>query len=91
MLQALVADYLSETPGAVSAIKQLYQEDRAAELAHRAHRLAGTSASLGASGVADVCNRIEQCALSESQQDLPALIDELEIRFARTRLALGRG
>ena len=41
----LVEDYLSETPGAVSATKQLYQEGRPAALAHRAHRLPGNSAT----------------------------------------------
>jgi CheY-like chemotaxis protein/HPt (histidine-containing phosphotransfer) domain-containing protein len=85
MLRGLITDYLNETPAIVSAIKQHLQHADAAELARRAHKLAGTSASLGASAVADVCHRIEQHGIDRDMQSMPALVDELEMRFARTR------
>ncbi|MBI5275336.1 MAG: response regulator [Burkholderiales bacterium] len=90
MLRGLVADYLNEAPGSLSAIKLHYQQGDAAELGRRAHRLAGTSASLGASAVAEVCARIENQALAGNLESMPALIDELELRFTRTRPALNK-
>ena len=85
MLQGLLLDYLSETPATLSAIKSHFHQSEPAQLARRAHKLAGTSASLGACGVADVCYRIEQHVSEGDLQSMHALIDELEIRFARTR------
>ncbi|NKE66940.1 PAS domain S-box protein [Ramlibacter sp. RBP-2] len=87
LLCSLVSDYLNETPGTVSALKQHLQHADARALAARAHKLAGTSASLGASGVAEVCRRVEQQVGEGSLDGMPALIDELEMRFARTRAA----
>jgi len=87
LLRGLVTDYLNETPAVVSAIKQHLQQADGQALAARAHRLAGTSASLGASGVAEVCRRIEQQVGEDRLEGVPALVDELEMRFARTRAA----
>jgi PAS domain S-box-containing protein len=88
MLRGLVRDFLAETPAAVSAIKDHLQQGRGQEVASRAHKLAGTSASLGASGVAQVCYRIERHALAGELDAIRPLVDELELRFARTRPAL---
>ena len=52
------------------------------------HKLAGTSASLGAKGVAEVCYRIEHGVARGETSVLPALVEELEMRFTRTRAAL---
>jgi len=90
MLRGLVQDYLNETPAAVGAIKDHLQQGRGQDVAGRAHKLAGTSASLGASGVAHVCYRIERHALAGELEAIPSLVDELELRFARTRPALHR-
>ena len=86
MMQGLLKDYLGETPATVSSIKQHCQQRDPGELARRAHKLAGVSASLGAAGVAHVCRRIEQRAHHGDLDAMPALIDELEMRFARTRV-----
>jgi CheY-like chemotaxis protein/HPt (histidine-containing phosphotransfer) domain-containing protein len=85
MLRGLIYQYLSETPATLGAIKNHLQQADIAQLARRAHKLAGTSASLGASGVADVCYRMEQHIASGDLQSMHALIDELEMSFARTR------
>jgi CheY-like chemotaxis protein len=88
MLRGLLGDFLGEIPATVGAIKQHLQDADCAALGRRAHKLAGTSASLGASGVAELCRRIEQQVAAGDLQPMPALIDELEIRVARTRSAL---
>jgi HPt (histidine-containing phosphotransfer) domain-containing protein len=71
----------------VSALKQYLAQCDASGLGRIAHKLGGTSASLGARGVADVCNRMERHAIDGDLQTLPALVDELEMSFARTRAA----
>jgi len=88
MLRGLLGDYLGEMPATMGAIKQHLREADAAELKRRAHKLAGTSASLGACGVAELCRRIEHQVAAGDLQPMPALVDELEIRVARTRVAL---
>jgi HPt (histidine-containing phosphotransfer) domain-containing protein len=90
LLSTLLQDYLREAPSAIGDIKHLADRREAAPLAARAHKLGGVSASLGASGVADVCRRIEQQVADGDLTSLPALVDQLEMRFARTRAELQR-
>ena len=90
LLRSLLFDFLGETPAAISAIKQHAASGELARLSRRAHKLAGVSASLGASGMSEVCCRIEQHIASGNAAGVPALIDELELRFALTRTELNR-
>jgi CheY-like chemotaxis protein/HPt (histidine-containing phosphotransfer) domain-containing protein len=90
MLKGLVDDWLREAPAVVGAMKQHAHDGDPAEVARRAHKLGGTSASLGASGVAEVCYRIEEQVRGGDASALPSLIDELEMRFARTRAVLAK-
>ncbi|NNU43941.1 response regulator [Ramlibacter montanisoli] len=90
ILRGLLGDYLNETPGAISAVKQHLHAGDSAEVGRRAHKLAGTSASLGAKAVAEVCYRIEHAVQRGESAPLPALVEELEMRFTRTRGALQR-
>ena len=79
---------MSEMPAAIGAIKQHAGLGELVELSRRAHKLAGVSASLGASGMAEVCCRIEQHIADGLPDTVLALIDELELRFALTRAEL---
>ncbi|HET8746748.1 MAG TPA: PAS domain S-box protein, partial [Ramlibacter sp.] len=88
VVRGLVADYLNETPAALSAIKQHVHHGEMEELRRRAHKLAGTSASLGAKAVAEVCYRLEHGVGRGETTLLPGLVEELEMRFTRTRAAL---
>jgi PAS domain S-box-containing protein len=88
VVRGLIGDYLNETPAALSAMKQHLQNGDMEELRRRAHKLAGTSASLGAKGVAEVCYRIEHSVTRGETPVLPSLVEELEMRFTRTRSAL---
>ena len=56
--------------------------------AERASWRAGVSASLGASGMAEVCCRIEQHIADGLPDTVLALIDDLELRLALTRAEL---
>ena len=88
VVRGLIGDYLNETPAALSAIKQHLHNADMEELRRRAHKLAGTSASLGAKGVAEVCYRIEHSVTRGETTVLPGLVEELEMRFTRTRSLL---
>jgi CheY-like chemotaxis protein/HPt (histidine-containing phosphotransfer) domain-containing protein len=90
ILRGLLGDYLNETPAALSAIKQHLQNGQSGEIGRRAHKLGGTSASLGAKAVAEVCYRIEHAVQRGETAPLPPLVEELEMRFTRTRGALQR-
>jgi CheY-like chemotaxis protein/HPt (histidine-containing phosphotransfer) domain-containing protein len=90
LLHSLLHDYLHEAPAAISDIKRLADRREARQLATQAHKLAGISASLGARGVADVCRRIEEHLAGGDLAGLPAMIDQLEMRFARTRAEIQR-
>jgi HPt (histidine-containing phosphotransfer) domain-containing protein len=90
LMQGLWGDYLNETPAALGAMRRHLQEGEVAPLRQRAHKLGGTSASLGARAVAEVCYRLEQAVQREETAPLPALVEELELRFTRTRVALQR-
>jgi HPt (histidine-containing phosphotransfer) domain-containing protein len=83
-------DYLAETPAAISEIKRFADRREASPLAQRAHKLAGVSASLGASGINEVCVRIERHIAAGDLTGLAAMIDQLEMRFARTRSEMQR-
>jgi HPt (histidine-containing phosphotransfer) domain-containing protein len=88
VVRGLIGDYLNETPAALSAIKQHLHNADMEELRRRAHKLAGTSASLGAKGVAEVCYRIEHGVGRGETTVLPGLVEELEMAFTRTRALL---
>jgi CheY-like chemotaxis protein/HPt (histidine-containing phosphotransfer) domain-containing protein len=88
IVRGLLSDYINETPAALSAIKQHLHTGDMTELGRRAHKLAGTSASLGAKGVAEVCYRIEHSVGRGETSVLPGLVEELEMRFTRTRASL---
>jgi CheY-like chemotaxis protein/HPt (histidine-containing phosphotransfer) domain-containing protein len=88
VVRGLIRDYLNEAPATLSAMKQHVHAGDTAELGRRAHKLAGTSASLGAKGVAEVCYRIEHSVGRSETAALPALVEELEMRFTRTRAVL---
>jgi PAS domain S-box-containing protein len=90
LLHGLLPDYLHEAPAAISDIKRLADRREARQLAHQAHKLGGVSASLGACGMADMCRRIEQQLANGDLASLPAMIDQLEMRFARTRAEIQR-
>jgi HPt (histidine-containing phosphotransfer) domain-containing protein len=59
-------------------------------VAQRAHRLGGISASIGAAGMSEVCRRIEHQIAAGDLTSLPAMVDQLELRFARTRSEMQR-
>jgi HPt (histidine-containing phosphotransfer) domain-containing protein len=88
VVRGLIGDYLNETPAALGAIKQHLHAGNLDELRQRAHKLAGTSASLGAKGVAEVCYRIEHGVGRGETTVLPGLVEELEMCFTRTRSLL---
>ncbi|GAB3660172.1 CHASE domain-containing hybrid sensor histidine kinase/response regulator [Ramlibacter alkalitolerans] len=85
VVRGLITDYLNEAPAALSAMKQHLHHADMDELRRRAHKLAGTSASLGAKGVAEVCYRIEHSVAAGETSVLPGLVEEVEMCFTRTR------
>ncbi|MFO1281088.1 MAG: PAS domain S-box protein [Burkholderiales bacterium] len=85
----LIRQYLEETPKAIAEVRSLFESGDRAGASRRAHRLAGASASVGASGLADACRAIERSLASGEEADgtVPMRLDAM---FAATREALSR-
>ncbi|WP_158219918.1 PAS domain S-box protein [Ideonella sp. A 288] len=90
LLRSLLLDYLAETPGTIGEIKRFADRREASRLAQKAHKLAGISASLGATGMSEVCVRMERHIAAGDLTGLASMIDQLELRFARTRAEFQR-
>ena len=90
LLHGLMRDYLEQTPAAIGDLRRYADRREPAHVAQRAHRLAGVSASLGARGVGELCIDIERRVAAGDLTGLAPLIDQLELRFSRTREELER-
>ena len=85
----LIRQYLDETPRAIAEVRTLVESGDRAAASRRAHRLAGASASVGASGLADACRAIER-ALSAGEEGDATIPLRLDAMYAATREALSR-
>ncbi len=84
----LVGLYLKDTPGHLAALRRAVQEGNAGELKRAAHTLKGSSGSLGARGMQELCMRAEALAETGEVAAAGELADALEEEFARVRSVL---
>jgi two-component system sensor histidine kinase/response regulator len=86
----LIDLFLEETPRRLAAIKDAVARADAKALAHEAHALKGSSAHLGATRIAALCEILEEQGRSGAAVGGIALASVLEEEFARVRNALER-
>ena len=84
----LIAQYIPEAASLVSQVAAAVTEQDVPALRLAAHSLKGSSGTVGAAGLAAICERLEQCGRDANLDGTPALLVELEAEFARVRLAL---
>ncbi|MEY4753264.1 MAG: hypothetical protein RJA44_939 [Pseudomonadota bacterium] len=88
LLQGLLDDYLVEAPAALRELRRLAEGDGPGEraaLVQRVHKLAGVSASLGASALAGLCRQLEQQARGNAGRVvLIELVEQLDHCCTRT-------
>lgn len=81
-LKELIGMYVSQAPGLIETIKTHAADGNSAELEAAAHRLKGSSLTLGALQVADVCGALEQKGRQQERDGLEPLVEKLEQGYA---------
>jgi HPt (histidine-containing phosphotransfer) domain-containing protein len=95
VISVLLDMYFSEMPNRLRAICESARESNFSELTRAAHRLKGSSASLGARRMAEICGELEMFAKRSQTSNPPTnLLAALEAEARRLRevlpAALGR-
>lgn len=89
-IRHLVSTYLACSDERVRDLRRAAGAGDSDALAQVAHSLAGSSASLGASGLASVCRSIESAAIAGELSSVPELVHRMEGSLAETRASLLR-
>jgi PAS domain S-box-containing protein len=87
LLAELVEIYRADVPTLMDALRHASTNGNAGELRHAAHTLKGSSANLGATGVADTAARIEMLAREGTIAGTADLIARLDTEYARASAA----
>ena len=84
----LIDQYLAEATVRMAALKDAVERHDAPALRLATHSLKGTSSTVGAHGLAAICDELEALARLTIFEGTPALVIELEEEFKRVRVAL---
>jgi len=88
-LADLIALYLAEAPTHIEEIRYSVTSGAGERVRRAAHTLQGSSASLGALPLAELCRAMERAGAGDlSTADRLRLVEELEVTYSRTRDAL---
>ncbi len=85
-----VKTYLAQAPGRVDEVRRTLEARDGEALRFAAHSLKGSSANLGANGVAEVAKHLEHSARDGNIDGLEATLAELHLRFAEADTELRR-
>jgi CheY-like chemotaxis protein len=83
-VQDLLTQFIDDAQDSVAVIQDAVAQDALAEAGKRAHRLKGSSATLGAMALADGCRTIEQAAHADDAETVRAEAAALPDLLART-------
>lgn len=83
----LIGLYLEDAPRKLSLMREAARAADAAALRRAAHGLKGSSASLGAFGVAAACAELERACREDCSGQTPALLARLARELERAHLA----
>ncbi len=93
LTEALIEDFASTAPNLVNVITSSFQKGNLIEIHEAAHALKSTSATLGATGLAKLCQTIEDAASLDEVKSLLVSIDDqlakslFELQKYSTRVA----
>ncbi|MGH2523922.1 MAG: Hpt domain-containing protein, partial [Anaerolineales bacterium] len=80
--------YLKDSSSLLAAIRQAVTRGEATALYHSAHRLKGSSASLGANTLADLCAHLEELGQAGNVAEAPEWLSRVEAEYKRVCRAL---
>src|SRR5262245_49148904 len=89
-LRELVSEFLAQAPQRISALREASLRGDARALEHEAHALKGSCGSLGASGMASCCDRLETLGREGSPLGHGDALVKLEEEWQVVRTALLR-
>jgi signal transduction histidine kinase/DNA-binding response OmpR family regulator len=88
VLSKVIGIYLAHTPGELETLGAAVAQQDAAAVAKLAHGLKSSNANLGAQMMAGLLKDLEHRGRSESLDEAPTLLAQIEAEFERVRLAL---
>jgi HPt (histidine-containing phosphotransfer) domain-containing protein len=84
----MIDTFLRDTATLVESMRKAAARTDLVTLAACGHKLKGSAPLLNADRLAELGSEIEQEAVGRKQRDYPAMIDQLELVFQKTRAAL---
>jgi CheY-like chemotaxis protein len=87
-VERLIELFVRDTPARLSRIRTAVQQNDAQGLEEAAHALKGSTATLGAHSMQELCAALEDRATSGALEGSSAVVDALEAAFERTRREL---
>jgi HPt (histidine-containing phosphotransfer) domain-containing protein len=87
-LQEVMTTFIDDTERVLAALRSDVGAGRAAEVRRHAHSLKSTAASFGATGLSELCRRLEELGLAGDLDGAAALVADIATEFARVRQAL---
>jgi HPt (histidine-containing phosphotransfer) domain-containing protein len=84
-LDEVFANFLENATTTINLLRQAARGGDGRAMVNSAHSLKGSSRTLGAFALADVCERLENLGQADSVADAGELIDELEHEFGRLK------
>jgi CheY-like chemotaxis protein len=88
ILGELIGLFLEEAAPQLAALRRALEEGDARAVERVAHTLKGSSGSMGAPRMAEVCGALEEVGVLGDLTRAPGLLDRLDAEFDRTRRAL---
>jgi CheY-like chemotaxis protein len=88
-LAEVIDTFLADVPTLLATLRRALEEGDAAEARRAAHTLKSNGATLGASGFAELCRRLEQQAKDGRLDGGPALVARIEEEHRSLERALG--
>ncbi len=85
LLEELVGIFLADATTYIAALREAADAGDRNRVKTAAHTLRGSSGTIGARGMADVCHQLEALASSTAPGGVALLIDRLEQEFGRVR------
>ena len=84
-LSQLIADFVQDTTASLEALQAAVHAGNAETLAQVAHSLKGSSASIGALGMADLCATLQALGRRGAVTEAAPLVEQLVGEFSRVR------
>jgi HPt (histidine-containing phosphotransfer) domain-containing protein len=88
LMNDLLAIFLENASKLVSDLEQAIAQGDAEKLMRAAHSLRGSSATLGASSLATLCQKLETMGRERQLEGAAAQMAQLETEYARVKAAL---